>query len=185
MTRIFLCGRWAISESDYGLWFGTNLVQNEHNLKMFLQSFAILKNLNRTGGLKLYRAFSEVPATPETTQKPGGFAEAYEKHSQSVESEEPKRTPLPFTTLLKSSKFVDVCQDPTGVRHCLDHFYSCFHPIAARRLGKQSGFRTDISYRRRRPVHWLWLEVPLCLPQAGKERKVRTNGCPLKHKASY
>lgn len=77
---------------------------------MFLQKVSLFANFNRTVGLTVARGFSDATATTDAGQKVGGFAEAYEKHSHSLQSEdvEPKRTPLPFATLLKSSKFVDV-----------------------------------------------------------------------------
>lgn len=75
-----------------------------------LKSGLILRNINRTVGLSVCRTFSEVSATAEVGQKVGGFAEAYEKHTQSLTENDtkPKRAPLPFATLLKNSKFVDV-----------------------------------------------------------------------------
>lgn len=79
---------------------------------MFLQKVSILRNINRTAGLSVCRTFSETPSTSVTDQKVGGFAEAFEKHSKPVDEEVPvKRPPLPFATLLKNSKFVDVCRD--------------------------------------------------------------------------
>lgn len=76
---------------------------------MFLKSSALLWNTNRTVLLPVYRTLSDAAATPPVVEKVSGFAEAYEKHSQSVVEEvKPKRAPLPFATLLKNSKFVDV-----------------------------------------------------------------------------
>lgn len=76
---------------------------------MFLQNLSILSNISRTTGRRVCRAFSDVTASSASDQKVSGFAEAFEKHSQPVVDEtQVKRAPLPFSTLLKNSKFVDV-----------------------------------------------------------------------------
>lgn len=84
----------------------------QHNLKMFLQrqSVSFIRKINRTVSLVNARPFSDASVTIESSQKLGGFAEAFEKHTQTATEDEvkPKRAPLPFATLLKNSKFVDV-----------------------------------------------------------------------------
>lgn len=83
---------------------------------MFLQKVSALRNVNRTVGLNVCRTFSEVVSTPVAEQKVGGFAEAFEKHSKPAEEDVPvKRAPLPFATLLKNSKFVDVSRQVPGM----------------------------------------------------------------------
>lgn len=46
---------------------------------------------------------------PESDSKLGGFAKAFEKHSQPQEvQQEDKQPDLPFATLLRHSKFIEV-----------------------------------------------------------------------------
>lgn len=79
---------------------------------MFLRSI-LSSNIARTVRPSSLRLLSDVPETTGDDKKLSGFAEAYEKHSQSLEEKVPERAPLPFATLLKNSKFVDVSLSET------------------------------------------------------------------------
>lgn len=57
-------------------------------------------------GSVLRNAFRTLSDVAQEPTKLSGFAEAYEKHGQ--KPEEPKKESLPFATLLRNSKFIDV-----------------------------------------------------------------------------
>uniref|UniRef100_A0A182MKK3 28S ribosomal protein S28, mitochondrial n=1 Tax=Anopheles culicifacies TaxID=139723 RepID=A0A182MKK3_9DIPT len=64
------------------------------------------------------RFSSEHPSTEgsssvESNQKVGGFAKAYQKHSESLNPQLPTEPPKTFAALLRHSKFVDL-GDPEG-----------------------------------------------------------------------
>uniref|UniRef100_A0A182PDJ9 28S ribosomal protein S28, mitochondrial n=1 Tax=Anopheles epiroticus TaxID=199890 RepID=A0A182PDJ9_9DIPT len=61
-----------------------------------------------TGGVSSDRQESE-----EASKKVGGFAKAYQKHSESLNSERPNEPPKTFAALLRHSKLVDL-GDPEG-----------------------------------------------------------------------
>uniref|UniRef100_A0A182WBM0 28S ribosomal protein S28, mitochondrial n=1 Tax=Anopheles minimus TaxID=112268 RepID=A0A182WBM0_9DIPT len=56
---------------------------------------------------------SEENASAESGQKVGGFAKAYQKHSESLNPELPNEPPKTFAALLRHSKFIDL-GDPEG-----------------------------------------------------------------------
>jgi hypothetical protein len=46
--------------------------------------------------------------TPVNTDKKGGFAQAYDKHTTDLQEPAPKEDTRTFATLLRTSKFIDV-----------------------------------------------------------------------------
>jgi hypothetical protein len=97
--------------------------------------------------------------------KLSGFAKAFEKHATPAGQviAENKLPDLSFATLLRNSKLTDVSMRTKFRSRKILLAYRCIEPISAWRSSQQNCCRKDFPCGRRRPLHRLRLEVPLCV----------------------
>lgn len=111
-------------------------------------------------------------AEEQVAVKLSGFAKSYEEMTAiSTNIDKPIKDTTSFRELFRASNFVDVCTmhvnsaGTTGY-WTQNHFYISLSPRPVGWSIRKSGRRYNLSYGQRRFIHWFWLEVPLCLPQA-------------------
>lgn len=136
---------------------------------------------------KIEKSESE-PQEHAEEKKLSGFAKAFEKHAAPQEevSSEDKLPDLPFATLLRNSKLVNVSgwgrslnvsssrmlMNSQSQTRCGRWIISCF-VFLARRSAEQSRGWKNLPCGRRWFVHWLRMEVPLRLHQTIEELDVK------------
>lgn len=108
-------------------------------------------------------------------EKLGSFAKAFEKYTKPQEEVEPVAENLPFSRLLRESKFVDVCAAEWIMSNDFDYIRqtnSYPFSLTVGRPKRKNCFGENRYGGRKRFVYWFWLEIWMHLHETGARWKV-------------